>query len=652
MCGIAGFFNSTFDDNKTITLMTNALRHRGPDDEGYIAVNTETLKITELIGNDSVVGGVNINDFKERANLFLGHRRLSIIDPTPAGHQPMANDNNSIWIIFNGEVYNYIEIRQELKNKGYHFKTSCDTEVIIKAYEEWGFECLHRFNGMWAFVIYDKRKNILFGARDRFGVKPLYYYLDDKHFAFASEIKALLKLPFYKKEVNETAVFDYLVLNLEEYEKESFFKNIYELKPANFFTFDLNTKKIHFEEYFKLDYFKTYEQYDERKFFEYSEVVKNLIFNSINLRLRSDVPIGTCLSGGLDSSTVVCVINDFLKKREIKQIGKTQKVFTACYEDKSVDESNWANIVVEHTNTEWFKTYPKAEDLFQDLEDLVYYQDIPFSSTSIYAQYRVMKLAKESNVKVLLDGQGGDELFGGYHIYYKVFLAELIKNGYFKTALNEYKEIKKSGARPLEGALKILLTPFIPSLFKDSFGKLKYPAFRYLNEDFAKKFANRVFVEENSNNLNEFLQRHMTYLNLKTLLKYEDRNSMRFSIEARTPFADDTDLIEYVFKIPSSYKIHNGWTKYLMRKAMEGVLPKEIQWRRDKIGFATPEKKWLQDNKSFIKERISRSKILKEICIIDNLLSDIDNGLLFRKINLLWGFLNLALWYERYVSEK
>jgi asparagine synthase (glutamine-hydrolysing) len=641
------------ENDKTILMMTNALRHRGPDDEGYIAINTETLKITELIGNDSVVSGININDFKEKANLYLGHRRLSIIDPTPAGHQPMANDDSSIWIIFNGEIYNYIEIREELKVKGYNFKTSCDTEVIIKAYEEWDFECLHKFNGMWAFVIYDSRKNILFGARDRFGVKPLYYYLDNNHFAFASEIKALLKIPFYERKINEKAVFDYLVLNLEEYESESFFKNIFELKPANYFVFDLKSKKLNFENYYKLDYLKTFASFDEKKLYEYKKNVRSRIFDAINIRLRSDVPIGTCLSGGIDSSTVVCVINDFLKQREIEQIGKTQKVFTACYEDKSVDESKWAKIVVDHTNTDWFKTYPKAEELFNDLEDLIYYQDIPFGSTSIYAQYRVMKLAKENNVKVLLDGQGGDELFGGYHIYYKVYLAELISKGYYKTALREYEEIRKSGARPLEGTFKILLTPFIPAFLKDSFGKLKYPALRYLNDDFAKRFTNRVFVEENSNSLNEFLQRHMTYLNLKTLLKYEDRNSMRFSIEARTPFADDMNLIEYVFKIPSAYKIHNGWTKYLMRTSMEGILPKEIQWRRDKIGFATPEKEWLQKNSNILKSYIRKE--LSDYLNLNKILNAWENLITLGNADVLrfiWRLVNLSLWYKKFFNKK
>lgn len=653
MCGIAGYFSSNFQDGKTIFSLTNAIKHRGPDDEGYLAVNTYSSQIYELIGDDSVVGGKHISDFDKKANLYLGHRRLSIIDPTPAGHQPMSNDDKTIWIVFNGEIYNYIEIRDELKSKGYVFKTATDTEVIIKSYEEWGFDCLQKFNGMWAFVIYDKEKQILFGARDRFGVKPLYYYIDDYSFAFASEIKALLKLPCYRKEINETAVFDYLVLNLEEYETESFFKNIMELKPSYYFIFNLRERKFLLKKYYHLIYDTHFHDFKEDEVKEYSTNVKKLIFDSVKIRLRSDVPIGTCLSGGLDSSTITCIIDNFLKKEEMDQIGSKQRVFTACYDDTQIDESKWAQIVVNNTNAKWFKTFPKAEELLNDLDDLVYYQEIPFGSTSIYAQYRVMKLAKENGVKVLLDGQGGDELFGGYHTYYKVYLAELISKGRLKIAINELKEIRKNGAEPLKGVFKILLSPLVPGFLKNFLGRYKYPAYNFLNKDFAKKFKNRLFIEENSNNLNEFLFKHITYLNLKTLLKYEDRNSMRFSIEARAPFADDINLIEYVFKIPSSYKIHNGWTKYLMRTAMDGVIPKEIQWRRDKIGFATPEQQWFIKNSHYLKSYLIKD--LQCFLNIENIENVWDELIANKNVDFtrfVWRIINLNLWYRKFILQK
>ena len=649
MCGIAGFFSISKVDNSIILNLTKAIKHRGPDDEGYIAVNPENCQVSALIGDDSVVIGEHIENYYEQANLFLGHRRLSIIDITPAGHQPLSNDDGKIWIVFNGEIYNYIELREELKRKGYIFKTATDTEVIIKAYEEWGFDCLNKFNGMWAFVILDLNKRILFGARDRFGVKPLYYHIDNNHFAFASEIKALLTLPWYKKEINETAVFDYLVLNLEEYEAESFFKNIMELKPAHYFIYDLREKTFLKEKYYNLPFNEKFENYNEDKVKEHFLNIRDLIFNAVNVRLRSDVPVGKCLSGGLDSSTIACVIDSLLRERDIEQIGTEQKFFTACYDDSRVDESKWAEIVVRHTRAKWFKTFPKGEELIEDLNDLVYYQELPFGSTSIYAQYRVMKLAKENGVKVLLDGQGGDELFAGYHIYYKTYLAELIKNGYFKEALKEFIKIKGDNVNLLMGLLKILLFPLVPVELRNFFGRYKYPASKFLNPDFLNKFKNRFFREDIFDNLNVFLFKHITYLNLKTLLRYEDRNSMRFSIESRTPFADDINLIEYVFKIPSTYKIHNGWTKYLMRNAMDGVIPEEIQWRRDKIGFATPEQQWFKKNSNKLKS-----------CLINDLkcflkMDDIDKNwnrlMATQNIDLtrfIWRIINLSLWYKKF----
>jgi len=649
MCGIAGIFAEQFLDKRHIKNMTDTLRHRGPDDEGYLAVNTKNKKVWHLIGDDSKVFGLHVEDFKEETNLYLGHRRLSILDPTPSGHQPMSNDDGTLWVVFNGEIYNYIELKEELLKLGYHFKSNCDTEVLLKSYEAWGVDCLNRFNGMWAFVIYDAKKNLLFGARDRFGVKPLYFFKKSGYFAFASEIKSLITLPFLEKQINEKAVFDYVIKGLEEYQEESFFKDVYELKPSSYFIFDLNSGHLSILKYYELRFFEGFERYDDKKALEFSKDIKGLIFDAVKLRLRSDVSVGTCLSGGLDSSTVVCVINSFLNETYLNQIGDKQKVFTASYPGKNIDESKWAKIVVNSTITQWFQTFPEPEELMHDLEELVYYQDIPFGSTSIYAQYRVMELAKENGVKVLLDGQGGDELFGGYHVYYKVYLAELIKNYQFSTFFSELKHIRESGINPITGVLKNLLSPFFSDKLKEMFGKIKYPLLSYLSRDLLEANKERIFIEETSNNLNEFLYRHMTYLNLKTLLKYEDRNSMRFSIESRTPFADDINLIEYMFKIPSSYKIHNGWTKYILRTSMEGVIPKEIQWRRDKIGFATPEKDWLVKNKELLKSALKGR--LKDFFEENKLLNDFDKILINQQdssITPIWKIINFALWRKVY----
>ncbi len=658
MCGITGYFSSEVADKRVIVSLTNSIKHRGPDDEGYFLFNTKE-DCYEIAGGKDTPEGVyksnlsfapkkDLSDVNGNFNLLLGHRRLSIIDPTPSGHQPMCNDDGKIWIVFNGEIYNYIEIREELKAKGYEFKTTCDTEVIIKAYEEWGVDCLSKFNGMWAFVILDMNKRLLFGSRDRCGVKPLfYYYRDSKNFTFASEIKALLTLPFYAKEINEIAVFDYLVSGLEEYESESMFKNIMELRPAHYFTFHLDNQNFTIQKYYNLSYHSDFETFNEIKVKDYIENIRSLILDAVKIRLRSDVPVGTCLSGGLDSSTIVCIIDSFLKKERIEQVGLKQKVFTACYKDSPIDESKWAGIVAKSTNVDWFQTNPTGDDLIKDLEDLVYYQDIPFGSTSIYAQYRVIKLAKENGVKVLLDGQGGDELFAGYHTYYKIFLAELIKNGYFNVAFNEFNSLKDKMNIPILSVIKNLINPYMPDFSKFFLGRLKYRELKYLNGSFLRRHKDRVLLEGSSNNLNEFLCKHMTYMNLKTLLRYEDRNSMRFSLEARTPFADDINLIEYVFQIPSIYKIHNGWTKYLLRESTKDILPEEIRWRKDKIGFATPEEDWMKGRMDVFKTYLSedlQSFLHVKKSDFDGMINSKDVGL----IRFAWRMINLSLWYKKF----
>lgn len=660
MCGIAGVFVRDGGlDRKVIRDMTFSIRHRGPDDEGYLFYNTYNgkLDISGALDTPQDVYGRSFayspkkefNEVSGEFNLFLGHRRLSIIDTSPSGHQPMCNDDGKVWIVFNGEIYNYIEIREELKRMGFRFNTSCDTEVILKAYEAWDERCLDKFIGMWAFVILDLRKNIIFGARDRFGVKPFYYYKDDKHFSFASEIKSILCLPFYKKGINEKAVFDYLVNGLEEFDDESFFKNIFELKPSNYFLFNLKNGDFKAFIYYSLPYRMDFEDFSEDRAKGFAERIRELTFKAVDIRLRSDVPVGTCLSGGLDSSSIVCIINKLLQEKEIPVVGDRQKVFTASYKDSKIDESSWAKIVVDRTKTSWYQTFPVADDLLNDLENLVYYQDIPFGSTSIYAQYRVMKLAKENGVKVLLDGQGGDELFGGYHTYFKVYLAELIFQGHYSLFLKELKEIRISGAKPLKGVLKNILSPLLPGWVKRYSILIRNPLYKYLNKGFLNKFRDRIFLI-NSSNLNDFLAKHISFLNLKTLLKYEDRNSMRFSLEARTPFADDKNLIEEVFQMPSSYKIHNGWTKYLLRLAMEDVLPKEIQWRRDKIGFATPEKQWIEINDEFFKGCIINSN-MENIFDVKEIINGWDNFLREEKndsITNIWRIINLVLWGKIY----
>ena len=617
MCGITGIFQKTTNPLtlNDISLMTDAIRHRGPDDEGFVFFQTNQ-SVPQLFGGKDTPENVYasplpytphvpfIGHLPEGARGVFGHRRLSILDLSPAGHQPMCNEDGTIWIVYNGEIYNFIELQHELKATGHHFTSHTDTEVILHAYEEWGEQCLDHFNGMWAFVLYDRRKNILFGARDRFGVKPLYYCNDPRCFAFASEIKALVTLPFIKKVINPEAVFNYLVLEINEPEEEGFFKRIFELLPSHALRYDLHGHTMKTWRYYTLPIIDTWETFDSQRCERHVTHIKALLLQAITLRLRSDVPVGSCLSGGIDSSSIVCMINSLLQHKTLHQIGERQKVFTASYNMEEIDESKWARLIVENTTTSWHQTYPTSAEFLEDLEDLVYTHDIPVGSTSIYAQYRVMRLAHEHGIKVLLDGQGGDELFTGYSSYYGTFFFEMLKN---MAMIPFFRELTHLHNAPVTtktvllslirlGALRLLPDRVIA--FQRQKNARKEQIYNYYAPDFWEASSQKVAGEKirtTRTSVNSMLHLFMTDCKLSSLLRYEDRNSMRFSIESRTPFADDIHLIEAVFQIPSLYKIHNGWSKYLLRQAMKGIVPSAILSRKDKVGFATPEYFWLTE---------------------------------------------------------
>ncbi|MEO5357112.1 MAG: asparagine synthase (glutamine-hydrolyzing) [Nitrospirae bacterium YQR-1] len=588
-----------------VSRITNILRHRGPDDEGYLAVNTQSGKVYELTGDDSVIGGRHINSFNEPVNMYLGHRRLAILDLTESAHQPM-NYQNRYYTVYNGEIYNYVELRGELRAAGYEFRSGSDTEVLLASYDRWKEDCAGKFNGMWAFAIYDRAANQLFCCRDRFGVKPFYYTVLRSGFAFASEIKALLALPDIKRAVNDEAVFDYLALGNEG----RFLSEIDELMPAHSMTIDLSTDlRPAVKRYYTLNTNRSLFAAEGVTTTEAAAKVRELILNSIALRLRSDVTVGSCLSGGIDSSTIVCAIDSFIKRQHIAQVGIRQKTFTASYKDTETDESRWAQIVSSEANTQWFQTFPTAPELLDDLDDLIYCQDVPFRSTSIYAQYRVMKLASEHGVKVLLDGQGADELFAGYPMFYGAFFSNMLKEG---KLFNLISECKHMGNAPLSMGsvvsylLKSSLMKTIPGFVKNV---LTRGLNTHLSEDFKNAHKGRLsslLDKKYSGNLNAMLLQYMLEENLQCLLKYEDRNSMHFSIEARVPFADDTPLIEYVFALPGAFKIHNGWSKYVLREAVSGLVPETIRLRTDKVAFRTPEKTWIKEISRYLRESIEQ----------------------------------------------
>ncbi len=568
MCGISGILSFEGKYNKDdILKMNKVLSHRGPDDEGTY--------FDEFIG--------------------LGHRRLSIIDLSKAGHQPMSCGSERYWIIFNGEVYNYLEIREELIKKGHEFHSNSDTEVILKSYLEWGVKCLQKFNGMWAFAIWNSEKKELFCARDRFGIKPFYYYNEDGYFVFASEIKAILEAKGVPREPNNLRILQYLG-NYPLLENVStFFKDIYQLPPSHFLIIKKDSFQL--ERYWDIQK----KEFDEEK-------VKNtfleLFKDSIRLRLRSDVPVGTCLSGGLDSSSIVCVLNKMIDSTK-------QKTFSSCFEDKRFDERNYIDEVLNVTSVTPHYTFPKINTLYPILSKIIWHHDEPFDSTSILAQWCVMELAKENNVIVLLDGQGSDEVLAGYHPYKWYLLMDSLKRKNLIEIFKNYKylfEAVQSYRKTTDKSFLDFLKQISKSKFRVSKEKSNYNT-KYIDPDFLNSNINKLELLPSlkfGSKLENKLYQDVYYSSLQKLLQYEDRNSMAFSIESRVPFLDYR-LVEFIFSLPTKYKINKGWTKYMLRKAMKEILPERIRCRKDKMGFVTPQDMWLKEIEDDLREIVINS---------------------------------------------
>lgn len=539
--------------------MTNSIRHRGPNDEGYFLADTATSRFEQRTGSDSIPEAkANYRHLSAPAegnyNLGFGYRRLSIIDLSPAGHQPMSNADGTVWLIFNGEIYNYIELREQLAAKGHTFTTKTDSEVIIHSYEEWGRECLSHFNGMWAFALWDGRKKCLFCARDRFGVKPFYYLRNDESIAFASEIKALLLHPGAARRANPQIVFDYLAYAVIDHSDETFFSGIMQLPPSHYLIADA-AGEFTVQRYYTLHCNPELGRYQEPANAEYSERFRELLYDSIKLRLRADVPLGSCLSGGLDSSTIVCMANSLMFRDGVIDrtlIGEHQKTFTAVYDDAAYSEKPFVEKVIAQTNAEPHFVRPDGSLLWDELRKVVYHQDEPFNSTSVYAQWNVMRLASEHHMTVMLDGQGGDELLGGYAWHVPIYQTELLRSMRFGTLLKEMAAASSVSRRPVSRQVIDLLGKTGRAVLPQSAYEFLAPGFGVMNSDFssAHNRTSAVLAKRNDN-LQERLLQEETAFNLQQLLHYEDRNSMAFGIEARVPFVDYR-VVEYAMSIPAS----------------------------------------------------------------------------------------------------
>lgn len=566
MCGICGYSSLNRDEadkyRNLLDKMQKSMVHRGPDDMGIF----------------------------QEDNIGLCHRRLSIIDLSNKGHQPMEYMERYI-ITYNGEIYNYIELREELVQYGYHFDTSTDTEVLLAAYDYWQEKCLLKLNGMWAFAIWDRKNETIFCARDRFGVKPFYYHINEERFLFASEIKTLLCDDTIKRVANNNIVYDYITQGLVEHTEETFFEGINKL-PASTYLLIKNGQIIKKAQYYDVKFSRKIE----------GRVTKEDIQNfdksfkdAVKLRLRADVPVGSCLSGGLDSSSIVCCVDELLK------VGKKteQHTFSFCTEDKRIDERKYMQAVTNATDTIAHQVFSNDDGLKEELMDLIYTQDEPFSSTGMYASYCVYRDAKRNGVTVLLDGQGADEILCGYRKSRVYYIKQLFAKRKYLSGIKE-------------GILSA--TQFKSSMFiKNDIDKIRRIIFSARKKTdtvsyLKRNFCNRVKGYDYERR-KDFQHNDVFVVSLPALLRYADRNSMAFSVESRLPFLD-YKFVEFCAKQPISKKLCNGTSKYIMRKALK--MPEIVRKRKDKIGFATPEDAWLKDNSDYFKSIFQENRVYME----------------------------------------
>ena len=575
MCGIAGIIQSTASryDKEHLKKMTGALSHRGPDGEGFWQ--------------------------NESTDVLLGHRRLSIIDISDAAHQPFQYAGRYS-ILHNGEIYNYIELKEQLQQKGYSFRSQSDTEVIAAAYDCWKNECVDYFDGMFAFAIWDEKEKILFAARDRFGEKPFFYFYTNDEFIFASEMKALWAAGIEYKP-NQKMLFNFITIGYTdnpEQPGETFFENIHKLPAATTLTLSVEKWEVVLEKYWDID-----PEEENKKITDHEamEQFNQLLTRSVKRRLRSDVSIGTSLSGGLDSSSIVALINE-------QQVPNYKsQAFTAIFPGYEKDELAFSRQITERFNLQQFTTAITPDQLADDWKKICYHQEEPVGSASVYAQYKVFELAKEQNVKVLLDGQGADETLAGYHKYYQWYWQEL----YRKRKLSGSKEL--SAAKEAGVQEKFTYKNIIASYFPDFTTialEQQYLLKAIRQEDLAKDFVKlqskeAYYTRPGHYTLNGVLHFNTCTHGLEELLRYADRNSMAHGREVRLPFLNH-ELVEFVFSLPSRYKIRNGWTKWLLRETMKTHLPESITWRKDKIGFEPPQKKWMENNR--IQEAMQEAK--------------------------------------------
>ncbi|MBN4062334.1 MAG: asparagine synthase (glutamine-hydrolyzing) [Flavobacteriales bacterium] len=576
MCGIIAYYNKSGVSKENLKESLKSLQsvsHRGPDGEGVVLINTSTGDFQTLRTDETpadINTTVSLDTYKSNAaTLLLGHRRLSIIDLTSRGHQPMK-DNFGNWIIHNGEIYNYIELRKELEAKGHKFCSDTDTEVILAAYREYKADCLSRFNGMWAFIIWDNKKNALFISNDRFGVKPLYHLENEDEIIFCSEQKQFLHYQNRITGYNHKTIASFLDGGIIDFDESTFFKNIWRFKPSTYQIISLKENKKQTSTYYTLP--TTIDKKISEK--DAIEKFETIFEKAVQLRLRSDVKWGVTISGGVDSSAIIYSAN---KLHTAVEGAEAINSFSAIFPGKSGDESHYIKIIEKDLGLKAYYVNPVEVFSFEDFERHIYHQDSPITSTSFYAQWCVARIASENGIKVLLNGQGADEVYAGYHHHFYKYCLELLVKGkiatYFSLA-NKYAQLKGMSIKKIH---QIIL------------GEIKSKIKVHLGLSKTEEHIKKQWMKTHS--LIELLKLDFNAVHIPNYLKSDDRDAMAFSIETRHPFLD-YNVVDFGYQLPAKYKIKNGWQKWVIRASMN-TSPNSIQFRKDKKGFTTPQDYWV-----------------------------------------------------------
>lgn len=634
MCGIAGIIDLAARDvsPRQLRAMTDAIRHRGPDDEGYVLLDSGSRKLLAACGPSSpddvsaILPAIETIPEGSGFDIGLAHRRFSIIDLSSGGHQPLCSLDRACVVTFNGEIYNFVELRIELEGLGSKFFTQSDTEVLAEAYRQWGCDCFSRFNGFWAVAIYDAQAGRVILATDRLGKKPLYWTRHGSRVYFASEIKTLLAVPEVSaaRRVNEAAAYRWLAYGLRDVDHETMFAGINRLPGGSWAVVDSRfpTNIVRYWE-------PPAERLTERQISPREAIVRTreLLLEAVKLRLRADVPWCVELSGGVDSSAIVALV---------AQINaKPVTTFTVRFADPGANEAHFARLVADHFQCDHREIEPVNDDFWGEVQDFTYQMEEPYHAPNIHTHQVVWRTMREHGSKVGLNGAGADEVFAGYSYYFSPAIAQFLAGGQLGAALSNSLRWSQHGSPLLRMRRSLAsLLHLVPGLMTARRERSTQESCDWIRAGFAPHPIR-------SHMLNAILRADLTSTKIPYWLMADDKSAMQLPFEPRNPFMDH-EVVDFACRLPASYLVRDGWHKWIVRKAVEDFLPQEVLWRRSKMGFPFPEKRFFAESRSRI------DHILREA---DN--PYVDTALLLAKGRCQdWRIISFLLWHEMYINDN